>query len=140
MIKLDKVLTSSLLSFQQMIEASSLQMSDFFNQAAENQKKGLVSKSYIDQLEIKLTEKIKNNNLIDDKIKNEIHSRLILSFGRSITTSKYINVLINEHIQEEEKVKKALALRKTQTDVVVKKHNKPVMKKINTKVSSEKKK
>lgn len=136
-----KITTPALLAFQQIIEGSSMQMSDFFSKALKEQEAGTVSQSYIEKLERNLTSKLQANNEIDEAISQELHNRLINCFGRKLTTSKYLNVLIDEFTKEEESHKKLLNSRiKIAEDIGKKqnKKNKPILK-MNTKISSEKK-
>lgn len=133
-----KIATPALLAFQQTIETASMQLSDFFSKAQEEQKKGTVSLSYLTRLEAGLGEKIKANNSINEAIDNELHKRLVNCFGRTVTTTKYTNVLIDEFTKEEENHKKVLENRRVAAEGIAKKHTEKVVK-LDTTVSSEKK-
>lgn len=136
--KINMIPIQALLAYQQIIEVASREMHDFFGKVTKEQKAGKVSVSYKDILEKKLAGKIRANNIIVTDIEKEMYKRIITAFGRGATTSKIMTSLYREYNIEEEKFTKIKEGRKKQTlDVQDSRH---IIKKLDTDVSSEKKK
>jgi hypothetical protein len=135
-IKIENVPVQALLAYQQIIEVASREMHDFFGKVVKDQKEGLVSTSYKDQLEKKLAVKIQANNVISHNIEKEVFRRVANAFGRGATTSKIQSSLYHDYNLEVESFEKIKKGRKVEADKIQKKHA-PV-KKLSTSVSSEK--
>ena len=144
-IKIANIPITALLSYQQVIELSSREMNEFFDQVVKDQKAGLVSEFYKSQLFKRLGHNIRNNNRITDDIEKEVFRRAVATFGRDVTTSKINSALHAEYNLEKQKVEKEKADRKAEADKIANKRKAPVkpplgkIKKLDTTVSTEKK-
>lgn len=136
--KLNMIPLPLLLSYQQVIEMTSMQLAELLDAAEADVKAGLLDRSGFDLFWKSIKEKVEANNEVDMDITNEINKRIISKFGSSISTPKTVLKVIEDLNSKKEKYAKLKKERENAKENLIKKNSKPV-KKLNTKVSKEKK-
>lgn len=137
-IKLEKIPLELLLSYQRVIEMSSLQMRDFADNVELDVNNHLVSRIYFEDLLEKLKIKVDFNNEVDEAIQKEVDSRLKKAFSSKISTPNDMIKFFEKYEEEKTKFKKEVEDRRILRESIEAKHTKKIIK-LNTDISNEKK-
>lgn len=143
MPKLENIPISGLLSFQQIIEMSTVTLQEAADEVVTAHHNGLIGTSFKDTVVEEVREKHEYNTDVLNDIQKELEKRIRKMYGSKITLGSYVPRLGIKFRKEMEDFKTLLSKRKEQADGVIERHKgkgekeTPILK-LDTSLSKEK--
>ena len=117
-IDLKDIPLSGIISMQQLFEFSNRQMHGFMDNVIQQLKEGLIRKSYYDELNENLKNRVIANNDLIAEFDEEVARRLTKTFGFGVTPPSYIDQLVKENDKEIEETKNLFSKEKQEPPIV----------------------
>ena len=140
MIKLENIPISGLMSYQQILEMSTVTLQEAADEVVTAHSNGLIGTAFKEKIVKEVGEKHGHNTDILNSIQKELEKRIRKALGSKITLGSYVPRLGVKFRKEMEEFKLILENRKVQADEVIDRHKKketPV-KTLDTSLSKEK--